>query len=119
MPALNFQKQFVEAVESGAKRQTIRHTWIDGKFPFQTGSTLQFYFGLRTKQSRKIGKAVCTGVKAFQLERNGAMWVGGERLTIQERFAFAQADGFEDPLVLWDWFKKHHDLPFDGWVVYW
>ena len=80
---------------------------------------MQLYYGLRTKQSRKLREAVCTGVKAVQFEEDGTLWVGGRLLTGDEKLAFAKADGFPDFNDMWQWFNKTHDWPFDGWVIYW
>lgn len=119
MPALNFMPQFIEAVESGAKRQTIRRKWKDGTFPFQCGSRLIFYAYQRSRKCRKLWESVCIGVKPVQIERNGDLWVGGERLTADEKDDFAVADGFCNFLDLYEWFRRHHSLPFEGWVICW
>lgn len=58
MPALNF-KVFVDKVESGAKSQTIRPP---RKYPVKLGDKLYLYIGMRTKNCRKLGEAVCSEI---------------------------------------------------------
>jgi hypothetical protein len=54
MVAFNFQRQFVDAIRSGAKTQTIRRN-----ARCETGDTLQLYTGQRTKNCVLIGTAAC------------------------------------------------------------
>lgn len=50
MPIINFTK-FIEKVESGEKRQTIRAV---RKRPIKVGDKLYLYSGLRTKEARNL-----------------------------------------------------------------
>ena len=83
MPALNFQKQFADAVESGLfdlrgeprpdrligvrpKLQTIRLYRKDERDP-KPGQTLYHFTGMRTKQCRRLGEAECTSVMPVEI----------------------------------------------------
>ena len=58
MPEIGFSKQFVEVVELGTKRRTIR---AYRKRLFKVGDNLYFKSGPRFKPVR-IGEAICTKV---------------------------------------------------------
>lgn len=124
MPLLGFQKQFVEAVESGTKRQTIR---AHRKRPFKVGDTLYLYYGLRTQQCRKLGEVECREVVPFKIEF-GYFWMFYSRGAVQRRWLrlqvhdaadLARADGFESAADMAAWFEKTHGLPFDGQLIRW
>ncbi len=61
MVAYSFDRRFVPAIVSGAKRQTIRAHRARHARP---GETLQLYTGMRTRQCRKIVERdpVCTRI---------------------------------------------------------
>lgn len=127
MPALNFQKQFVEAIEFGDKRQTIRAPRRDGRPHAKVGDTLRLYTGMRTKACRLIGEATVTRVAPVRIEPTG-MFLSGQRLfaTIRSRDdptptdnEFAEADGFEGFTEMATWFASAHGLPFEGNVIQW
>lgn len=63
MPALNFNI-FVDKVESGKKRQTIR---LKRKRLIKKGDKLYFYTRMMHKDCRKIGEAVCVGVLPIRI----------------------------------------------------
>ena len=119
MVALNFQKQFAALVESGAKRQTIRHP---RKIPFKVDDPLQLYTGMRTKNCRKLGEAKCTAVKKILLTCTSIerlVIIDGDVLGIGGKHTFARADGFANIIEMFDWFEKTHGLPFDGVLIKW
>ena len=66
MAALNFQKRFAEAVETGEKRQTIRRRRADGHDP-KAGDPLYLYTGMRTKACRKLATVRCIASIAIYL----------------------------------------------------
>ena len=132
MPALNFQKQFADAVESGKKLQTIRAYRKDKRDP-KPGDTLYLYTGMRTKQCRKLGEVECKDVKHFALTVRGPS--GNVNMTLNCGFAFgslsgggqfrsrmtrlARADGFASAEEMVKWFEKTHGLPFEGLLIRW
>ena len=144
MPALNFQKQFAAAVESGEKRQTIRK---QRKHPIKLGDKLYLFTGQRTKWCRRVvvrravevirrvvkglprGHVVeCTGVTPVKIEP-GHVWLqdlriaggGGRwrRLLVHDLQLFAEDDGFVLAEELLDWFERTHGLPFEGVLIRW
>lgn len=118
MPALNFQAQFADAVERGAKIQTIRARRKDGRDP-KEGDTLYLYTGMRTKACRKIGERRCRKVMNVEIDYNSVRLNGDSFLLTNARENFAKADGFEDWTAMRKWFEKTHDLPFRGFVICW
>ena len=98
MPLLGFQKQFADLVESGEKRQTIRAYRKDGRDP-KVGDRLHLYAGLRTKQCRKLGEAVC-GVSSsvfIYCTARGACRIAlhGVAMPVDQIESFAKSDGFD------------------------
>lgn len=114
MPLLGFKKQFAHLVENGTKRQTIR-----GRAP-QVGEKLYLYTGLRTKQCRKLGEAICKSVEEITIDYNGIN-VSGKWLSESERNALAQADGFSGFYHMKEYFQKTHGLKdgFSGLLIKW
>ena len=125
MPALNFHERFVEAVESGRKRQTIRAPWRDGRFPFRPSDRLYLYTGLRTPAARKLGDAKIVRVAKIRIEEQPSIFpyarviINGERIPDPEIDALAQDDGFRDFDEMMWWWRTNHQLPFEGFIVYW
>jgi len=107
MPALNFQKQFVELVRERKKRQTIR---LVRKYPIKVGDKLYLYYGMRTKYCKKIADAVCTGINKIEIYESGvrSSFICGD---INGLNKFARYDGFENWDQMRDWFNKNHGLP--------
>lgn len=141
MPALNFQKQFAPAVESGEKQQTIRAYRKDGR-DVKVGDKLYLYYGMRTKQCRKLGEAHCISVSRLRLlgrhvatgnvnllYGNPGKRSGIDRFCVassndhgnsRRRFnRFAKADGFSSADEMVEWFDKTHGLPFEGLLIKW
>jgi hypothetical protein len=119
MALLNFQSRFADAVESGAKHQTIR---AQRKYAIKAGDTLYLYTGCRTKQARRLRVCVCerTTPTVIQADKitlgttHGVVFIYGGNLT-----AFAQADGFGSWAEMRDWFDRVHGLPFTGVLIEW
>jgi hypothetical protein len=123
MVALNFQTRFAEDVEYGKKRQTIRKT-----ARCKPGTLLQLYTGMRTKNCRLLGKAICTRVTPVEICATG-MFLNGKRLYAGHAYRgdienydsdFAQKDGFGDFMEMAEWFhNRYGELPFEGFVIEW
>lgn len=123
MPALNFQKQFAEAVESGKKCQTIRAYRKDTRDP-KPGDTLYLYYGMRTKQCRKLGEAECKSVDRVIIGPSGICFMGPSFIEPLARTQIgadiaAKEDGFGNFAEMRDWFDKTHGLPFNGLLIRW
>ncbi len=121
MPALNFQKQFVEKIRSGAKCQTIRAKRKDGRPPCKPGDTLKLYTGMRTKGCTLIRTVKVIGCQPVTLMDSCIYGTGvaGRIAGLEPLDAFARLDGFWDWDELRDWFGKTHGLPFEGWLIRW
>lgn len=119
MPLLGFKKKFAPLVENGAKHQTIRAKRRSGRNP-QVGDRLYLYTGLRTKQARKLGEVICKSVEEITIDYLGIN-VAGEWLSISERDAIAQADGFTCFQDMKEFFDKEHGLKdgFSGLLIKW
>ena len=120
MVALNFKKQFAEAVRSGVKRQTVRR---EGKRKLIiTGTKLQLYTGQRTKDCVKLGDAVCTGTSAVYLDCMISGRCPSRRMPLPRRdeknTSSPAQDGFKDEIEMLEFFDRA-GLTFDGWVIYW
>jgi hypothetical protein len=112
----NFKAQFAGPVKRGEKLSTIR---AEGKrTPPFAGESLRFYTGMRTKQCRLLGNAVCETCTAIFIGPN-FISLGGRMLHPFEKASIARADGFKDEEQLRGWFKDVHGLPFKGWLVTW
>jgi hypothetical protein len=121
--AYNFQKQFADDVEYGIKLQTIRQ-----KARCQTGSALQLYTGMRTKNCRKLADAVCLSVtpviiNSCSIILNGAQLPIGNALRDELGDCdndFARKDGFDGFVEMAKWFENRYGLlPFEGVVIKW
>ncbi len=121
MFVFNFKKQFAPAVESGAKRQSIRAQRKDGKRPVP-GEHVRCYTGMRSSGCRLLGDFTCTGTSGVQIFDEGpsiAIVVGGTRLSFEESVALAQADGFDTRAEFVGFFEETHGLPFEGFLTQW
>lgn len=116
MVAFNFQLQFVPAIRSGEKCQTIRRT-----ARAKEGDRLQLYTGMRTKACRKIVSPdpVCILSNYIALRPNGITFG-----TVAEQFPdadeFARLDGFRDYADMHRWFtERYDDAYFIGHLTRW
>lgn len=116
----NFKKQFVPAVQSGAKHQTIRQNRRDGRRPVP-GDTIKAYTGLRTAHCQLIVEATCTRCRAVRIDTaSREIVIDGMKLGPAEALAFAQADGFDSVASLRDFFHDNYmGATFEGFCVEW
>jgi hypothetical protein len=112
MVAFNFQKKFADAVESGAKLQTIRQ-----KRRCKAGDAVQLYTCQRTKNSRKLRDAVCVAVDSVTLTKDGPFF-GQPGWWPKDKNVFAERDGFKSYQEMWDWFfvTYQNEEIFNGYV---
>ncbi len=139
MIALNFQAQFVPAIESGLadlagevhhahrgvppKRQTIRAYRKDSKDPHY-GEFRSLYTGMRTKACRKLGEVALVRVVDLLIEADFVLIDpcaehGAARTRGAGADLFAQRDGFKSFRAMVEWFDKTHGLPFRGLLLRW
>ena len=116
MPALNFKKEFADAVESSEKTQTIRKVW---KRPIKTGDRLYLFTGMRTKKCRLLRKVWCYGVVPITIDEtivcvDGAQYKGSVSMGY-----IAKKDGFDSVDAFLDFFRKQYGLPFEGVLIWW
>jgi len=121
MVAYSFRSRFIQPIEVGRKRQTIRN---DRKRHARPGEQVQLYTAMRTKQCRLIARSICFAVTPIRLEFESPRITVGDRLPIvarDDRDSFAWRDGFED----WDdmaafWKAEHETLDvFSGVLIEW
>jgi hypothetical protein len=127
MPAYSFKKQFVSAVETGQKTITIRQTLRGAA----KGKTAHLYYGLRTKQCRKIGEGVIEFAVSIRFEESEsgklvAIIAPDEnnplfRLKLEDGGLekLAADDGFDSVEAMHAFFKQQYTLPFEGFVIAW
>jgi hypothetical protein len=134
MVAINFTV-FQDKILSGEKRQTIRKA-----ARCKPGDRLQLYTGMRTKQCRKLGDAVCMDVVGIGLSRShlefhehGSVEIPSERMIARDiarpvklfdvdnimPHEFAQIDGFSNLDDMLNFFDRNYGLPFEGVVITW
>jgi hypothetical protein len=112
--ALNFKAQFVDAVASGKKTQSIR---VSKRAT--PGQALQLYTGQRTKACRKIADAICVDCTYVGLTARGVT-LGDASKFPGDIDAFARADGFKDYAEMWKWFSETYDTnSFTGNIIRW
>lgn len=117
MVAYSFKKRFADAVESGAKSQTIR---APRKRHARPGELVQLYTGMRTKQCRRLGYDVCKDVLAIDLDFSSDTITLEDSSVIKRRSQLdelAQRDGFAD----WDEMKSFwpNATFFSGVLIMW
>lgn len=111
MVALSFKKRFIEPIQLGTKRQTVRAIRKDGRTA-HPGDELQLYTAMRTKHCRLIGRATCISVEPVQLLLSVLQPIvalgDGPTLREVENEEFARADGFADWGELVAFWKAEH-----------
>jgi len=130
VPALSFQKRFVAGVENGVaqaagkplphpgvlpKRGTIR---AKRKRPFKVDDDLMLYYGMRTKQCRKLGDAVCECARRIWIDKD-FVEVEGIELDVAQVRALALQDGFKSERDMMQWFEETHGFSFFGQLIEW
>lgn len=115
MVAINFTV-FVDKVEGGTKRQTIR-----ADIKAKPGDNLQLYTGQRTRACRKLRDAVCKTVTPVVLMERCAIPKGGAILTGIYLEEFAVADGFATYADMWAFFSPRANATgeFHGKLIKW
>jgi hypothetical protein len=131
MVAYSFQKQFVPAIISGKKRQTIRafgkrrHAYV--------GEPIQLYVGMRTKQCAKIiPDQICKAVAQVGINVGEHEILGIEFLKPKKKFMmvtllcnedmekFARRDGFDSLSHMHAFWKHAHGTgKFMGVLIGW
>ena len=115
MAAINFTR-FVDKVEGGTKRCTIRR---HRKRPVKVGEPLHLYTGMRTKACRKLRQEICRSTTPLIIEKNRVVLKGKELAARQIR-KLAHDDGYENLADFWTFFvgRKRKD-PFEGNLIKW
>jgi hypothetical protein len=117
MPVINFKPEFVDAIVSGEKRQTIRKVRIK---PITSGDHLILYTGLRTSKARKIGDHTCLGVDAIIIKwENGSICLNGVWMHKSQIDWMAAKDGFLETAAFFGFFKRQYGDLFEGVVIRW
>lgn len=124
MVAYSFQERFCQKVVDCEKRQTIR---ADRRRHARPGESLQLYFGMRTKQCRKLisPDPICVSVDPIRIlvptDGSGckvATFNLIEPTLVSDRFA--QLDGFDDAKDFSAfWLKVHGAGLFTGVLIRW
>lgn len=117
MVALNHKKEFAPKVEDGSKTHSIRAVRKQGNPT--PGCALQHYYGMRTKQCRKLRDSVCTEVIPIKINWDGVRldgkWIGKGK----ETFKLALDDGFTSTNAFIAFFDEQPGLPFEGNLIKW
>ena len=122
MAAYNFQKQFVPAIKSGAKKNTIRR--IGKRRHANPNEAIQLYTGMRTKKCKKIisPDPICLfrlpikiGVGLQEIHH---IHIGSSLITDLNQFA--RGDGFKDIKAMHAfWINFHGQGLFEGLFIGW
>jgi len=116
MVAYSFKKEFADAVETGAKRQTIR---APRQRHARSGEPIQLYTGMRTKACRKLidPDPVCVSIEPIRIKKP---WVGlaGKVLDSYEVCELALADGFANRDEFFEFFAGTPEW-FEGVLIRW
>jgi hypothetical protein len=115
MVEIYFRKQFVEAIESGVKKQTIRQ-----KTKCKVGTLLQLCAAKGTKHYRKILDAKCVSVRRIEIDlKNGKFLLGTIWMDAKEKRQLAIDDGFPGLRQFYEFFRKHYGDSFKGYLIKW
>lgn len=118
MVAINFQKQFVEAIKSGNKTQTCRPP--RKTYRWKVGEALQLYTAQRTKKSIKIMDAICTAVIPVRFDHDFLAIDNNPNTDQFQLDEFAQADGFGGWDEMMEFFTKMYGrTDFVGYIIKW
>jgi hypothetical protein len=132
MAALNFKGMFVDPIEDGSKKQTIR---AFRKYPIEPGERLFLYTGMRTKNCKKIGEAICSEIWLITIKGDTQFSFGPldkiilmspdenirwEFNTTRQLNAFAKKDGFTGWVDMKEWWSGVYGLvAFQGVLIKW
>ena len=113
-----FMPRFASMVLSGEKTQTVRP--VPKRMP-SVGDriSLRRWEGKPYRSEQIVlREATISHVDPIELAPERFV-VAGRQLTPEEARAFAQADGFNSPHDLLEWFYVTHTLPFAGILIRW
>lgn len=124
MVAYNFKKRFIEPIQAGTKRQTIRAPRDGRSRHARPGEEVQLYFGLRSRQTQMIlHGAVCTAVETVSLNfvRDSVLLSSGIAYDLGALDLFAVDDGFADWADLKRFWAEEHSAisVFGGILIRW
>jgi len=122
MVAYNFKKEFVEAVETGKKTQTIRALRKGRSRHASPGEALQLYTGMRTNNCKKLlPDPVCFNVQAIMITKDPFVCVVLDKYLLSDKTIeeMAIADGFKSVEAFAAFFDETHGLPFEGVLISW
>lgn len=142
MVSYSFKERFADPVRCGLgiikpnpdrglfpKRQTVRA--VGKKRHARPGELVQLYTGLRTKNARLIGTAVCSRTAPIIIDfvwhtsRREDIHLGvlidGTLLMEKEALDFVRSDGFRTIQDFIDFWGENHgiDKLFEGIIIYW
>lgn len=112
MVAYSFKPRFIDPIDSGRKRQTIRAP--GRRRHAKNGDDLQLYTGMRTRACRLIGRAICATAEPVEILFNlNELRAGNLVLRGWEQLdAFAQADGFTGWMEMREFWRAEHPVEF-------
>ena len=120
MVAYSFKKQFGPPILAGTKAQTIR---ADRKRHARPGELVQLFTGMRTRQCRLLGEALCLSVWPIRMAlRDDIVFANdGWIRTLDDLDAFARRDGFQDwSQMVAFWADEHPGVDvFEGVLIRW
>jgi hypothetical protein len=130
MPSLSFQQQFVPGIYAMLSKDYASRTKVKPKTttiramrkrPFKKGDRLFLFSGLRTKQCKRLGEAICKKIEMIGIEEAASglfiVTVNGEMITEEEINCLARHDGFKTGAEMIKWFCKHHRFPYSGQII--
>ncbi len=117
IPSLNFTV-FIDKILSGDKTQTIR---TPRKHPIKPGDKLYLYTGMRQKNCRPLGEAVCSIIEEINIVSYGKTYGGTYCGVLEERHSLfkypdeyallvAKADGFDSINDFFEFFIKTYKM---------
>lgn len=116
MPALNYKKEFAEAVRKKQKCCTVRAL---RKRPFKEGIVLYHYTGMRTSSCIKLLENKAVAVFDIAIESEDRVYVNRNLMKHVDLRTLAQIDGFEEVEPFINYFKTNHGFPFKGQLIMW
>lgn len=119
MVAYSFKKQFAPLIVAGVKPHTMRNVRKGRVEHVRPGQAMQLYTGMRTRQCRKIGDAVCKAVLPVVIDFGRRTVKIEGRPMIRGRAqtdSFAVTDGFLDWGELAAFWRKEHGDDLETWA---